>query len=193
MLTLTETAKKKFVEIIAAENRAGQGLRVTVEHGGTPAPEFALNFVIPEEIVDDDTIVDLGELKVYVNSASAKFLEGATIDFIETIQESGFKVDAPNSGVVKPSGPEAEALQKTLDEKINPSIASHGGFIDLIAVEAGTAYLRFGGGCQGCGMVNVTLKQGVEKVIFADVPAITKVMDVTDHASGANPYYQPAK
>jgi len=193
MLTLTDTAKKKFVEIIATENRKGQGLRVTVQNGGTAAAEFALNFVIPEEVADDDKVVDLGELKVYVDSASVKFLEGATIDFIETLNESGFKVDAPNSGTAKPTGPEAEALQKTLDEKINPSIASHGGFIDLVAVEDGTAYLRFGGGCQGCGMVNVTLKQGVEKVIFEDVPAITKVMDVTDHASGTNPYYQPSK
>ena len=193
MLTLTDAAKNKFVEIVAAENRTGQGLRVAVQSGGTAAPEFALNFVIPEEVVEDDTVIDLGELKVYVDSASLKFLEGATIDFIENLNESGFKVDAPNAGIKKPSGPEAEALQKTLDDKINPSIASHGGFIDLIAVEDGTAYLRFGGGCQGCGMVNVTLKQGVEKIIFEDVPAITKVMDVTDHASGTNPYFQPGK
>ncbi len=63
----------------------------------------------------------------------------------------------------------------------------------MVAVEDGTAYLRFGGGCQGCGMVNVTLKQGVEKVLFDQVPEIKKVMDVTDHAAGTNPYYQPAK
>ena len=67
------------------------------------------------------------------------------------------------------------------------------GFVELVAIEDDTAYLRFGGGCQGCGMINVTLKQGVEKVLFEDVPEIKKVMDVTDHASGSNPYYQPAK
>jgi Fe/S biogenesis protein NfuA len=193
MITVTEAAKKKFIEIVEAEGRGGQGLRVSVRNGGTYAPEFALNFVEPDDASDDDTVVDLGELKVYVDSASAPFLEDASVDFVETLTESGFKVDAPNAGIKKPTGPEAEALQKALDEKINPAIASHGGFIDLVAVEDGTAYLRFGGGCQGCGMVNVTLKQGVEKIIFAEVPAITKVMDVTDHASGTNPYYQPAK
>ena len=72
-------------------------------------------------------------------------------------------------------------------------MASHGGHVSLVAVEQETAYLRFGGGCQGCGMVNVTLKQGVEKILFEQVPAIKKVMDVTDHAAGTNPYYQPAK
>jgi len=112
---------------------------------------------------------------------------------VDTLTESGFKVDAPNSGIPKPSGPVAAAVQRVLDEKINPAIAAHGGHISLVAVEDATAYLRFGGGCQGCGMVNVTLKQGVEKTLFADVPEITRVMDVTDHASGANPYYQPAK
>ena len=90
-------------------------------------------------------------------------------------------------------GPLAEAVQKSLDEKINPAVRSHGGFVELVAIEDETAYLRFGGGCQGCGMINVTLKQGVEKVLFEDVPEIKKVMDVTDHASGSNPYYQPAK
>ena len=87
----------------------------------------------------------------------------------------------------------AEAVQKSLEEKINPAVQSHGGFVELVAIEDGTAYLRFGGGCQGCGMINVTLKQGVEKVLFEDVPEIKKVMDITDHASGDNPYYQPAK
>ena len=84
-------------------------------------------------------------------------------------------------------------MQKVLEEKINPAVASHGGFINLVAIEGETAYLQFGGGCQGCGMVNVTLKQGVEKVLFEEVPQITRVMDITDHASGQNPYYSPAK
>jgi len=78
-----------------------------------------------------------------------------------------------------------------LDEKINPAVASHGGHVDLVAVEGETAYLRFGGGCQGCGMASATLKNGVEKTLFAEVPQVTKVMDVTDHASGKNPYYEP--
>jgi len=193
-VTVTEAAKKKFHEVTTAEGRANHGLRVIVHGGGSPQPEFALNFVPPEEEdAAGDVVIDAGGLKIHLAADSAKWMDGATIDFIDTLTESGFKVDAPNSGIPKPSGPVADAVQKVLEEKINPAIASHGGNISLVAIEDATAYLRFGGGCQGCGMVNVTLKQGVEKTLFEDVPEITRVMDVTDHASGSNPYYQPAK
>ncbi len=193
MITVTEVAKKKFRETIEAEGRQGHGLRVIVNNAGTDQPEFALNFVAPDEVREDDQIDDVGEFKVYMDPQSAKHLEDATIDFIDDLAESGFKVDAPNAGIPRPSGPVAEAVQTVLQEKINPAIAAHGGIVSLVAVEDATAYLRFGGGCQGCGMVNVTLKQGVEKTLFEDVPQITKVMDVTDHAAGTNPYYQPSK
>jgi Fe/S biogenesis protein NfuA len=192
-MIITETAKKKFVEIVAAEDRVGQGLRIIVHNGGSAQPEFALNFVMPDDAGDDDKIFDFGELKVYVDSKSVKWLDDASVDYIDTLSESGFKIDAPNAGISVPSGPIAEAVQKVLVDQINPAVASHGGNVSLIAIEDDTAYLRFGGGCQGCGMINVTLKQGVEKMIFAEVPQITKVMDVTDHASGSNPYYQPGK
>jgi len=190
MLTLTEAARKRFLEVIAAEKRDGQGLRVLVRNGGTIQPEFALNFVESDGVEPGDTVIDAGEFKVYVDRESAPFLEGASVDFIDNLQESGFKVDAPAAGVPKPAGPLAERVMQVLAEKVNPAVASHGGHVDLIAVEDGTAYLRFGGGCQGCGMANATLKNGVEKVLFAEVPEIKKILDVTDHAAGENPYYR---
>ena len=193
MITITDTAKKKFIDAAVAEKREGQGLRVIVRNGGTHKPEFALNFVGPDEATDGDTVVDAGGLKIHADAESAKWLEGASIDFVETLNESGFKVDAPKAGLPRPTGPVADAVQKVLDEHINPAVASHGGHVDLVAIEDKTAFLRFGGGCQGCGMINVTLKQGVEKILFTEVPQITKVMDVTDHAAGENPYYEPAK
>lgn len=193
MIEITAAAKKKFLEARAAENREGHGLRIIVNNGGTYRPEFALNFVGPDEIADDDTVIDLDGIKVYLDPQSAKWLDGASVDFVETLSESGFKVDAPNAGLVRPSGPLADAVQRVLEDQINPAVASHGGHVDLVAIEGETAFLRFGGGCQGCGMINVTLKQGVEKMIFSEVPQITKVMDVTDHAAGTNPYYEPAK
>ena len=193
MIRVTDAAKKKFLEIVAAEKREGHGLRVIVQGGGTGSPEFALNFVAPDQTTADDVVQDVGEFLIYTDSASAKHLEGASVDFVDSLGGSGFKVDAPNAGLARPAGPIAEAVQKALDEKINPAVASHGGFIDLVAVEADTVYLRFGGGCQGCGMVNVTLKQGVERILFTEVPGLARVMDVTDHASGTNPYYQPSK
>jgi len=193
MVTMTDAAQKKFQEIVKDEDRKGHGLRITVQNGGTAQPEFALNFVGPDESTEGDVIVDVGVLKIHMSPDNEKYFKDASIDFIDTLTESGFKIDAPNAGIPAPSGPVAEAVQKVLVEKINPAVASHGGHVSLVALDEGTAYLRFGGGCQGCGMINVTLKQGVEKVIFEEVPQVTKVMDVTDHASGENPYYQPGK
>ncbi|NIM01755.1 MAG: iron-sulfur cluster assembly accessory protein [Acidobacteria bacterium] len=189
-ITLTEAAKKRFIEVTTAEERPGHGLRLIVRNGGTSRPDFALNFVEPGSAAEDDTVIDVGEFNVYVDAESAKYVEGASVDFIDNLQESGFKVDAPNAGLPRPTGPLAEAVMKVLDEKINPAVASHGGHVDLVAVENETAYLRFGGGCQGCGMAAATLKNGVEKTLFAEVPEIKAVMDVTDHASGKNPYYE---
>ncbi len=89
--------------------------------------------------------------------------------------------------------PEALAVRRLLDEEINPAIASHGGNIALIDIKEHIAYIRLEGGCQGCGMADVTLKQGVEVAIRRAVPSIAEVLDVTDHAGGTNPYYQPGK
>ena len=193
MITVTDAAKKKFLDVTAAEDRKGSGLRVMVSNPGTAAPQFALNFVDPGETNENDTIVDVGDFKIHVDSESVKYLDGAQIDFLDELGQSGFKVDAPNAGIPKPSGPVAEAVQRVLDEKINPGVAMHGGNVSLVALDGEVAYLKFGGGCQGCGMINVTLKQGVEKILFEDVPQVKSVMDVTDHAAGTNPYYQPGK
>ena len=193
MITMTDAAREKFFEAAKAEGREGHGLRVIVKNGGTYQPEFALNFVAPEEVGDGDKVVDAGGVKLHVDAESAKWLKDASIDFIDGLQGSGFKVDAPHAGLPKPTGPLAEAVSKALAEKVNPMIASHGGSVSLVAVEEGTVYLRFGGGCQGCGMVKATLKQGVEKVLFEEVPGLDKVMDITDHASGTNPYYRSAE
>jgi len=84
-------------------------------------------------------------------------------------------------------------IQKILDEMINPAVAGHGGFVELLDVKENVAYLRLGGGCQGCGMVNVTLKQGIETTLKEEIPQLAGVIDQTDHAGGTNPYYQPAK
>ena len=86
-----------------------------------------------------------------------------------------------------------ERVQKILEEMINPAVAGHGGWVDLLDVKENVVYLRLGGGCQGCGMVNVTLKQGIESTLKEEIPQIAGVIDQTDHAGGNNPYYQPSK
>ncbi|MCZ6697144.1 MAG: NifU family protein [Acidobacteria bacterium] len=86
-----------------------------------------------------------------------------------------------------------EKVKKIIDETINPAVASHGGFVEVLDVKDNVVYLKLGGGCQGCGMVNVTLKQGIETTLKEELPQIAGVIDQTDHAGGSNPFYQPSK
>ena len=86
-----------------------------------------------------------------------------------------------------------DKVQQLLDESINPAVAGHGGYVQLIDVKDNTVYIQMGGGCQGCGMADVTLKAGIERMIKEEIPEIVEVLDTTDHASGNNPYYTPGK
>jgi Fe/S biogenesis protein NfuA len=190
MIKITSLAKTKIEEVAEAQGRKGDGLRVLVRNGGTPAVEFGLNFVGEDQVQDDDQIVEVDGLKIHVDPESSQFLDDATVDFVETPQGAGFKVDAPKAIPPRPSGPLADKVQKVIDERVNPAIGGHGGRVTLEALEENVAYLRFGGGCQGCGMINTTLKQGVEVMIKDEVPEIVAVRDVTDHAAGENPYYR---
>ncbi|PIU66805.1 MAG: hypothetical protein COS85_03315 [Armatimonadetes bacterium CG07_land_8_20_14_0_80_59_28] len=118
------------------------------------------------------------------------FLEGTTVDYVENLMGSGFKVDAPPRKLPTAEGPIAERIQQLLDEQINPSLASHGGGATLMDVKDGIAFIEIGGGCQGCAMSQMTLKNGIETLIKENIPEITEVLDVTDHAERRNPYYQ---
>jgi Fe/S biogenesis protein NfuA len=193
MIQVTELAHKKVIEVAEAQDRIGAGLRISVSNGGTAMAEFGLQFIDPEEIQDGDEVFDAGEFKVCWDAASAPFLKDATVDFIDEITGAGFKIDAPKAFPPKPTGPLAEKVMKIIEERINPSLQSHGGMISLEGIQDNTAFLRFGGGCQGCGMANVTLKQGVEVMLKEEVPELVAVKDVTDHAGGDNPYYTPGK
>ena len=141
------------------------------------------------EKVEGDLVIDDGRFEIFVDGDSAPNLEGASIDFVRKLSESGFKFDNPNSPWENPTAAE---VQQVIDTQINPQIAAHGGFVTLLDVKDDVAYITMGGGCQGCGMVDVTLKQGVEVAIVDAVPEITAVRDVTDHAAGVNPYFAAA-
>ncbi len=200
-LTVTDAALRKVMAILESEGRAGQGLRVAVSGGGCSGVQYSLNFVDnggePDDVIVDAGSDDPGRLKIYLDPASAGFLEGGSIDYLETLGGAGFKVDSPRSAGAKdppkPTGPQAVKVQEILDTVVNPGVASHGGWVGLVDVKDNVVFLRLGGGCQGCGMVDVTLKQGIEGIIKERMPEIISVYDVTDHAGGENPYYQPAK
>jgi len=190
MVRITDTAQRKFLEVANAENRDGHYLRIVVHGGGTFSSRFALEFVTPGQESGDDRIQDAGSLKVVTDSESAKFLKDASVDFVDGSEGSGFKVTAPHAGSAESNNPLAEAVIRVLETKINPGIASHGGRVSLVTIDDGIAVLQFGGGCQGCGMINVTLKDGVEKTLLEDVPELKGVRDATDHAAGSNPYHR---
>ncbi|MDE2484586.1 MAG: iron-sulfur cluster assembly accessory protein [candidate division NC10 bacterium] len=190
MLTITESAKKKILELMKAETQPGVGVRVMVTGGGPGSFRYGLGFMDEKDKAADDTVIDTGSFKVYVDAESAPKLNGATVDFIEGINQSGFKIDNPNSGW---KDPVAAAVQRVIDARINPGVAAHGGYVTLLDVKDGIAYITFGGGCHGCGMADMTLKQGVAAAIQEAVPEIRQVLDTTDHAGGTNPYYQPSK
>jgi Fe/S biogenesis protein NfuA len=186
-LTITPIAKEQILAAIAEEERKGLGLRVAITGRGPTGFRYSLDLVAPGENLPDDIVIEEGEFKVFVDKKSAPKLEGSTIDFAIRLQESGFKFDNPNSMW---SEPRAQKVQEVIDQRINPSIAAHGGYVTLLDVRADVAYISFGGGCQGCGMVDVTLKQGVQVMIKEAVPELKDVLDTTDHAAGTNPYYQ---
>jgi Fe/S biogenesis protein NfuA len=194
-ITVTDAAKDKFLSILENEDKAGQGLRVTAKRGMSPfSVDYGLSFVDPDCGAEDDEVVELDGFNVYVDAGSQTLLDGAIVDYVHGLNESGFKITNPKqSGPRIPEGPLADRIQQILNSRINPGIASHGGVVSLAALKDDVAYLRFGGGCQGCGMVDVTLKQGVEVALKEAIPELKGVRDITDHAAGENPYYQGAR
>ncbi|MCE2397034.1 iron-sulfur cluster assembly accessory protein [Candidatus Poribacteria bacterium] len=189
LLSVTEAAKEKIQSVIEDQGMEVEGLRVSIN--GRSASTFEYGLGLEVEPNPDDVVVDCGDFKVLVDPESAENLKGATIDYVEDLNSSGFKVDNPNTPTW--DNPKAQAIQQLIDERINPAVASHGGQIDLLDVTDDSIYIHMGGGCQGCGMANVTLKQGIEGMIQEHFPEIKHIIDTTDHASGENPYYEPSK
>lgn len=195
MITITDSAKTKFQAILENENRQGNGFRVKAKRGAAPlSVDYGLAFVEPGQETKDDQILEYDGFQVHIDPDSAPLLDGAIVDYVSGLNETGFKITNPKAGqVLAPKGPLADKVQQVLDQRINPAIRSHGGMVSLADIKDEIAYLRFGGGCQGCGMVDVTLKQGVEVMLKEALPELKGVMDITDHAKGTNPYYQAAR
>lgn len=192
MLTFTDRAR----EMVQAFMNQGEGereaLRIGIE-GSPVAPRFELTLVSKADRREGEREVNLGDFAVLVAEDSLDRLEGATVDFVEKVNESGFEVRPAAAGrgaaPSPPAGPLAQRVRDVLDAQVNPGIASHGGKIDLVDVQGTEIYLEMSGGCQGCAMSRMTLRQGVERMLRESVPEITAVHDVTDHAGGENPYF----
>ncbi|MCP4309193.1 MAG: iron-sulfur cluster assembly accessory protein [bacterium] len=179
-------------------------LGLVVSIAGVEGTGFKYNLAMMriEDAAPDDLIIEHRELSLIIPPADVVNLTGATIKASTNLLQPGLVLDNPNGlspnilGDKPPSdlsGSVVERANQVVNEVINPAIASHGGRAEIAGVEDGVAYVRFGGGCQGCGMASVTLSQGIEATLVEMVPEITKVIDATDHAGGENPYYEAAK
>jgi Fe/S biogenesis protein NfuA len=200
LLTITEEARGKVLEVRAAEADATD-LALWVEVNGEQAGAYTylMEFRPVSELGDDVVLQHHDDLPVAIPADSTELLRGATLEFNGgmVMQNPNRPVPASPAMANRPpadlSGDVPQRVIAVLEQQINPAIASHGGHAELVAVEDNIAYLRLSGGCQGCGMASVTLSQGIEVAILDTVPEITEVIDVTDHATGSNPYYEAAK
>lgn len=203
VLEISEKARKRVLEIRAGEEQ-GDTLALWVEVAGVAGSEYAydLYFDVPGEATDDDVVEQHDGLTVVIPWDSVERLQGATLEMSRDLLNPGLVITNPNKPPVEASpgirvpapeeltGSVAERVQYVLDEFVAPSIAAHGGTAELVAVDGDAAVLRLGGGCQGCGHAAATLSHGIEVAIKQAVPEITRVVDVTDHAGGTNPYYE---
>jgi Fe/S biogenesis protein NfuA len=187
LLTVTPDARTKIDGVRTFNDFPEAVLRVRVLAKEGPRFQYEIALEDPRERAEDDLAIEADGLTVVLDPASATDLAGASIELDPAITGGGLRIDNPNEGW---QDPVARAVQDVLDRQINPGVGSHGGMVSLVEVRDGTAYMRFGGGCQGCAAVDVTLRQGVESAIRVAVPSVQAIVDVTDHEAGANPYYQ---
>lgn len=182
MLTFTDTAKDRVLTFITA-NRSQDVAALRV--AGNRA-EHKLWLVKEADKQTGDQVFDAGGFEVYLDALSAHNLDGATVDFVDDVMQSGFRIVYPS-----PTWDDSllQRVQDVLDAQINPGIAGHGGSVAIAHRDGSTLYLSMGGGCQGCSSAQLTLRQGVEQMIKAAVPEIARIVDMTDHGAGENPYY----
>lgn len=196
-ITITERAHEQILELRAAEDDADTlGLRIEVT--GTRGADFTydLAFEVVSEAAGDDHVYDDRGLTVVIPADSIENLRGATLDLPSNTAQGGLVLRNPNrpstprlGDPIELTGTVEERINTLLDQQINPALAAHGGYAQLVKVEGSVAHVTMGGGCQGCAVSAMTLRDGIQAAILGAVPEITEVVDTTDHAAGENPFY----
>lgn len=198
ILIVSADARSTVFEIRAKEDDAADlGLRVEVTGANGVDYTYDLSLEPVAEAADDDSVHTSADLTVIIPANSVDALRGATLDLPSVPGQGGLVIRNPNRpnplgdmGQLELTGDTAEQVAQLLDQRINPALASHGGFAELVGVEGSTAFVTMGGGCQGCAMSAATLREGIQKAILEAIPEITDVVDATDHEAGDNPYYE---
>ncbi len=198
MIEITESAQEYFANLIAQQEMDDIGLHLAVLNPGTPHAACDLQFHVPGQSAgngsgESEQTFTYGSFKLYVPQSSERWLKEAKIDFEKSDAGGELTIKAPGIKGSKPADDASleDKIQWVLVTEINPGLASHGGMVELEQITPEMdVILRFGGGCHGCGMANVTLKEGIEKTLKQHFPEIKAVVDATDHATGDNPYYK---
>jgi Fe/S biogenesis protein NfuA len=191
MIEISESAQAYLRDLLAKQDAEGVGIRVFVANPGTPSAETCIAYCRPGEAQEDDVPVDFDGFTAYFEKRSERFLEEAKVDFVEDRLGGQLTIKAPNARVpnVDADSPIEDRINYVLYNEINPSLAAHGGMVQLMEVIENEAVLQFGGGCQGCAAVDMTLKDGVEKTLMEQVPDLRGIRDATDHTVTENAYY----
>lgn len=197
IMELSQPAIDKIAELMASRAKGPQAVRVIVHLGGPGGGQSEFKFVGLDERTDEDTVLDMGPFEMYLDPQAATSLKGAKVDFDEKKYSTGFHIEYENplESYLKTrrkewgDDPIANRVQQVVDDQINPGVAGHGGWVVLLDVKDETAFIEMGGGCRGCAISQMTLKDGIERLIMQEVPEIVRVLDTTDHSEGENPYY----
>ncbi|OTA20536.1 Fe-S biogenesis protein NfuA [Xenorhabdus beddingii] len=191
MINITEAAQAHFAKLLANQE-PGTQIRVFVINPGTPTAECGVSYCPPDAVEATDVELKFSQLSAYIDEISAPFLEEAVIDFVTDQLGSQLTLKAPNAKMrkVDDDAPLIDRVEYVLQSQINPQLAGHGGRVSLMEItDEGYAILQFGGGCNGCSMVDVTLKEGIEKQLLQMFPELKGVRDLTEHQRGEHSYY----
>ncbi len=197
VMSITPEAMEKVIEVRAEEEESEElALRISVTGVQGIDYSYDLAFIHSKDLTDSDLQWETNGLTIVVPEDSHTRLVGATLDIPSNSAQGGLVIRNPNRpnplGDIEHlelTGDIPERVQQLLEQRINPALASHGGFATLIGVDGPKAYITMGGGCQGCAMSQATLTEGIQSAILEAIPEITEVIDSTDHASGSNPFY----
>ena len=193
MIEISEKAQEYLRGLLAKQADDDVGIRVFVAQPGTPHAETCIAYCRPGEAQDDDMPYEYDGFRAWIEARSENYLVDAVVDFQEDRMGGQLTIKAPNARV--PSVSEDSSLEDRINyvlyNEINPGLAAHGGMVTLVELlEDNTAVLQFGGGCQGCAAVDITLKQSVETSLMAQIPDLTAIRDATDHSVTENAYYR---
>lgn len=193
MIEITSSGQEYLLNLLQKQDCDDIAIRVFVLDGGTPKAETCIAFCRPGEEEEGDELVAYTGFNAYIEKKSEAYLEEAVVDFAKDSMGGQLTIKAPNSRMPKINDDSSlsDRVNYILYNEINPGLAAHGGMVSLEELtEDNVVILRFGGGCQGCGMVDTTLKDGVEKTLIEQLPQIKEVRDVTDHSIQENAYYR---